>query len=605
MKNFIRVFSLFLTGIFLIIGFVFLLLSIGQYDALKGFLDQLTPDGTLESFTQALHSQVRIPLLFFGGTLFILGGVSATFRNQYKKKLEDTIKWIPTFTQAVWEDAKEFFKMLLPESLEWWEWLLLTLVVLLAIAGRWVLIEKPMGHDEAYTFIAFARYPFRQVISDYHLPNNHIFNSVLIHFLYKVFGNPSAVIVRFPAFFSGILLCISGYFFTRREYGKWEALAFSIALAVLPWLKDQSANGRGYMLMALFTLWMVALAIIVKRSRNRFAWLLLILVTVLNFWTLPVALYPFGIIATWLLVSALIGDISDAYDGLVNYLKYFIGYGVSSGIITFLLHTPIFLIGSGWNSFFNNPFVSSLTWNDFRQSFPIRLAETGKTWSLDLPLPVIIFFVLGIVLFVGFRRNIEKFRVSMLLVTLVVLAGVFIVQKPNPWPRTWTYLLPLVMLWCVMGWFAAIRHFFKEISQQKTTMIASLLIVAILMAFGIQNLSQNLKYFKGEKGQAEVVALWLKDELTEEDFVFTSMSFGPAYWYYFDKYGMPMDTVLQMFERDWKSLYLIVDDRDNDSYQELLVSQKPVTPEECPPEIVESVYEYGHFIVYRCDAPTP
>jgi hypothetical protein len=433
MKNFIRVVSLILTGIFLFFGFVFLLLSIGQYDALQGFLNQLTPDGTLESFTPEFHSQVRIPLLFFGGVLFVLGGVSATFRHQYKQKLEDSFRWIPIFLQAVWEDAKEFTKKLVPERLDWWEWLLLALILLLAIAGRWVLIEKPMGHDEAYTYIAFARFPLKQVISDYHLPNNHIFNSVLIHFLYQLFGNPSPVIVRFPAFISGVLLCVSGYFFTRREYGKWEALVVSIVLAILPWLIDQSVNGRGYMLMALLTLWMTALALIVQRSRNRFAWVLLIAVTILNFWTLPVALYPFGIVSCWLLMSALLGDISDAYDGLLNFLKYFIGFGVSAGLITFLLYTPVFLIGSGWNSFFNNPFVAALTWNDFRQTLPLRLVDTWNYWTMGVPLVLVVFMVFGAILYNIFRRTEVRYRVSLPLVTLVVLTVIFVVQKPNPW----------------------------------------------------------------------------------------------------------------------------------------------------------------------------
>ena len=394
MKTVVRILSLLLTGILLFAGFIFLLFSIGQFETLQGFLNQFAPDGTLESFNPAFHSQFRIPFLFFGAILFIFGGVSATFRTPFKQMVEETIRWLPDFAKAVWEDSKDFFKLLIPEKLSWWEIVLLSIIVLFALFGRWAMINKPMMHDESYTFIAFARHPLRQVISDYHLPNNHIFNSVLIHFMYELIGNPGPVVVRFPAFLAGVLVCFSIFFFVRREYGKWPALVTSTIAAVTPWLVDQSVNGRGYMLMALFTIWMVSLAFIVRRTRNRFAWVLLIIVSVLNLWTLPIALYPFSIVSAWLLLSALIGDIDDAYEGLWNFLKYLIGFGVASGVITFLLYIPIFFIGSGWNSFFNNPFVSALIWNDFTQTLPIRLVDTFEAWTSGVPLFLVILLIL-------------------------------------------------------------------------------------------------------------------------------------------------------------------------------------------------------------------
>ena len=600
MKSFVRVFSLLLTGIMLFIGLVFLLMSIGQYEVLQEFVNQFAPDGNLESFTASLHAQIRIPLLFFGSIFFILGGVSAIFRNQYKQSVEETFQWIPSFLQATWQDAKAFIKIVLPEKLAWWEWAGLILILVLAVAGRWTLIERPMAHDESYTFIAFARREFRYVISDYHLPNNHIFNSVLIHLVYKLFGNFSPAVVRFPAFLSGVLVCTSGYFFTRREYGKWEALSAGVFLAVLPWLKWESVNGRGYMLMALFTIWMLSLAIIVQRTRNRFAWFALILVSALNFWTVPVALYPFAIVVVWLLFSAVIGDIADQYDGLPNFLKYMIGYGVTTGGLTFLLYLPVFLIGSGWNSFFNNPFVSSLSWNDFRQTLPVRLVETWQVWTQDFPLVLTVFLVIGAVLYVVFHRKIVRFRVPVPPVVFLTLSAIFILQKPNPWPRIWTYLLPLAVIWSLMGWFAVIKRVFKAELRQKAVVVLSIILIVSLSVWGCVHIGQNLRYYQGDQGPEEVTTLWLKERLTEEDYLYTSISPGPAIWYYMDLYDMPVDTVLRLGVREWKNLYLLVDTRYDDSYLALF-EQKELTTSDCLPESVELIYEYGPMLVYRCD----
>lgn len=597
--------SLFLTGVFLFVGFLFLLLSLGQYETLQGFLNQFAPDGNLESFTPAFHSQIRIPLLFFGGILFLLGGASVTFRAQYKEMMEETFHWIPLFFQALIEDAKDFIRLLVPEKVHWWEWLLLAVIIILAFAGRWTMIDRPMMHDESYTFIAFAKFPLKQVISDYHLPNNHILNSVLIHFLYEWIGNPGPVVVRLPAMLAGVLTAISGYFFTRREFGKGEAMTAAILIAVLPWHIEQSVNGRGYTMMGLFTLWMVALSLIVQRSRNRFAWILLIIVSALNFWTLPVALYPFTIIAVWLALSALVGDIADEYDGLWNFSKYYFGFGVTTAILVFLLYTPVFFFGSGWNSFFHNPFVSALTWNDFVQTLPIRLAETWRSWTIDLPLLIVVFMAAGEVLYLVFRRRLTQHRISLPLTTLAVLTVIFIIQKPNPWARTWTYLLPMVLIWSTAGWYALLHQVASPKHLQTLIIVMTAVLLIGMTGFGVSHFTQNLAYYQGEKGQEETVTVWLGERVTEEDYVFVSVTFEPAFWFYFDRYQFPEHTILYRTARTWRSTFLVVDDRDNLNYDELLLNQTLVTIADCPESIVDKVYEYGHYTVYQCDASQP
>ena len=157
--------------------------------------------------------------------------------------------------------------------------------------------------------------------------------------------------------------------------------------------------------MAMFTLLMLILAERVRVKKDWFAWVLLIFATVLNFYTLPIALYPFGIIGLWLFLSALWGDIAPEYGGFWRFFRYLVVYGLVSGILVFLLYSPIFLFGSGWDSFFNNPFVESLSWQGFLQTLPIRLGETIHDWQLDIPMWFSIVLGVGVLLSVIFHKQ--------------------------------------------------------------------------------------------------------------------------------------------------------------------------------------------------------
>lgn len=602
MKKIITVLSLLVSVLLLFTGFLLLLLGIGQYEGLRTFLDQFARDGSLESFSIDLHNRLRIPLSLIGSILFVLGGLSVTMRERFKHTLHAFLLWLPVYAKATWEDARVFGKELRLKEIVWWEWLLLIVLVSLAFAGRWVWIDRPMLHDESYTFIAFAQRGLRASMTDYHLPNNHIFNTVLIHYLYRWFGNAGPIIVRLPAFLAGVLLTVSVYLYTRREYGCWQALLACALIAVLPWLKLQSVNGRGYMLMALFTVWMAALSEILRRTCNRFAWLLLVLVSVLNFYTLPVALYPFAILWVWLLFSGILGDIGDEYQNLMVFGKYLLGYGVLTGTMTFFLYLPVFLFGSGWDSFFNNPFVARLSFNDFRQTLPIRLAETWRDWTWEVPLAMVVIVIAGLVLYLLLRRAVKDSRVSLPLVSLLVLAVIFAVQRPNPWSRTWTYLLPLLLIWSAAGLVGLVEVLASSPRVRKSAEMLMGILWLGLMVFGVVHLLQNSEYHQGKMGEVEIITLWLRERISEEDVVLASVDFSTAYWYYFDYYDMPMNTVINLRSRDqWNRFYLLMDRREDSTYQSLFIGT-PFDASICPPSAVEQVHEYGNFTVFVCDS---
>jgi hypothetical protein len=67
----------------------------------------------------------------------------------------------------------------------------------------WLFIMQPFKHDEAYTVTVFANQPLWGALSDYHLPNNHLFHTLLVHLTYSLFGY-SQWAVRLPALLAGI-----------------------------------------------------------------------------------------------------------------------------------------------------------------------------------------------------------------------------------------------------------------------------------------------------------------------------------------------------------------------------------------------------------------
>ena len=56
-------------------------------------------------------------------------------------------------------------------------------------------------------------------------------------------------------------------------------------------------------------------------------------------------------------------------------------------------------------------------------------------------------------------------------------------------------------------------------------------------------------------------------------------------------------------KNDWERAFFLVDDRENESYQDLL-NGTPVVPGEtgdCPVSAVSEFFTYGHYAVMVCD----
>jgi uncharacterized membrane protein len=185
--------------------------------------------------------------------------------------------------------------------------ILLGIITLVGVVLRLYIINNPIGYDEAYTFINFSSKHLKFVLADYHAPNNHILNSLLIWIAYRIFGNYTWI-VRLPAFLAGVLGIPISFIAARRFFTTQQALAAAAVLAIAPNIVEASANGRGYTLIILFSLLLTNFAGILIKEQSRSALIAYAITGALGFYSIPIFLYPMAGISLWVTATYLKSD---------------------------------------------------------------------------------------------------------------------------------------------------------------------------------------------------------------------------------------------------------------------------------------------------------
>jgi hypothetical protein len=120
----------------------------------------------------------------------------------------------------------------------------LLVLVFLGAGIRWLFVSQPMRYDEAYTVVGFAARPLWNAISDYHLPNNHVFHTLLVHGMVQVFGFQEWA-VRLPALLAGVACIPLVYLAGTALYDRPTGLLAAAWVAFSPLLIDASTTPAG------------------------------------------------------------------------------------------------------------------------------------------------------------------------------------------------------------------------------------------------------------------------------------------------------------------------------------------------------------------------
>jgi hypothetical protein len=506
-------------GLFLV-GLVFL-----SYPSLKALLDSFMPDHNLNSLKSWNVGIFKV--LFSAGGLFFLGLAALTaFR-----------RWNLIFRiwKRFWLDTRRSLGLLRLQKGDLGFLAGMLAIIFLAVIFRMEKANSPMGHDEAYTYIAFSRSLF-SAITDYSKPNNHILHSILVYFSTRIFGK-GAWAVRLPAFLAGVLLVPASYWLASRLYDRWTALGTAFLVAWFPPLVAYSNDARGYTMVALFTLLTLALGDHVRKDKNLFFWALISLFSALGLYTVPTMLFPFGVLFVWLFLENQVSG-PGPYRTKREFLRYWLAAGLGAAVLTALFYTPI-LIFTGPQKIFSNDMLVPVPWKDLLVTLSARFAGTWAEWTFRVPTAVLVLFGIGWVLSSVFHCKIAQVRVPLQLAALLWISALLLIQRPNVEARFWSFLMPLVLLWAAAGTFGLLQKVHLKFALSIPLAVP---VFGMLLIYGFWHASwllPQLQVLWASRGKQEDAVLFIQSHLQKDDMIVVSSPDDAPVWYYSDLHGIP------------------------------------------------------------------
>jgi hypothetical protein len=358
----------------------------------------------------------------------------------------------------------------------------LGIIAFIALILRLYIINNPIGYDEAYTFINFSSKSVKFVLADYHAPNNHILNSLMIWVAYRILGDHIWV-VRVPAFIASMLSVPAAYIAARRFFNPALALTASAVAAIASDIVSEAANGRGYPMIILFSLLLANFAGILVKKQDRWALAAYAVTGALGFYSIPIFLYPMAGISLWVAMTYFVNN--EPWKDRWNKLQTFLLACLASGILTFLLYSPVIFFGTGFESLVANKIVKSQTWYEFKSNFAVRAMLTWNSW-ITYAAPLIKQTLIGgFALSLLFYRKVSNQKLPMQ-VSLVLGAGIMLVlQRVAPLERIWSFLEAFYLIFATVGlaWLVFISA--KALTSEQTAMkiVSGLVLLFAIASF--------------------------------------------------------------------------------------------------------------------------
>ena len=317
------------------------------------------------------------------------------------------------------------------------------LITVIALVGRLAVLWQPMRYDESVTWAYFVGRPWSTVVSSYPFPNNHVLFSLLAKLTSSVAPyQPWAL--RLPAFVAGVAIVPLTWAVGRRFASPAVGLLGAAFAAASTSLILYSTNARGYTIVVALFLVLLLLADRLRVASQPVNWVLVALLGALGLYTIPVMLYPLGVVAVWLLTagySARGGERRRLGAGVVLACA-------AAGGLAFLLYLPI-IRTAGLGALSANSFVEPSGWSAFFTAVPRHAVETLLAWTSPLPWWTSPLLVAAAV--AGARRVRQGGRPSLALATLLWCGLLLAVTHRVPFVRVWLFLLPLFHLAVARG----------------------------------------------------------------------------------------------------------------------------------------------------------
>ncbi len=277
--------------------------------------------------------------------ILLLQGISLLLVFRYRLSISNYINNILIEFKNEWKKIVQVCKALRSPQL-----LLLVLITLLIIFTRIYLIDKyPFSGDEAQAYFTFVNNGFLLTTTFYPEPNNHILYD-LFTMLFDPFIKDPMFVMRVPNIFLNLLVLAIGFIYLLGKRNFTTALLFLVIAGLSFSTSIYAIQGRGYMLLSLFTVISIISCIrLTENSKSKLAFVTLIISSILAIYTIPIFLFLFVGFSFYL------GLFFNKKKQFID-LRKVIWYFILTNIGWILLYLPVFLV-SGIDAVFSNEII--------------------------------------------------------------------------------------------------------------------------------------------------------------------------------------------------------------------------------------------------------
>ena len=530
-----------------------------------------------------------------GDSLAAFASCVLMFSSKFQRVLAQLLEWIKAKIKRLPVDWNKFWEEYRPYRSGLWYLLIVLVIMLAGILVRWLFLGFPMRYDESYTVAVFAQRPWRNLVSDYSLPNNHIFHSILVKLSIGLFGSePWAV--RMPALICGILTIPVSYVLARQLYNRTTAVMSAGLVAALPILISYNTNSRGYSLYILCSVIIFSLAAYLLKHNNLVGWILFMAFATVGMYTVPFMVYPIGVACLWLFISALAGEARPAYRSVVHLATYILCAGVCIVLNSLLLYSPVILIGTGWSSLVRNPFVAPLPWADFWSDAGVNLINYFRSVNSDIPIFAQLLIGIGVLSSLIFHYKIGSTKVP-LHVAVILWSAVMMIAMRRIMDRVLLFAVPLWLIWACGGLLAPFEYVKYPWKRLRKLVVAVVLIV--ITFFSYQRVHQYFPGWQNDPGVVEMASEYLSENLKEGDAVAVVFPNDAPCWYYLGQNGVADEFMHWIDTETHERVFVLVNRLYGETVESVLQAQG-LDPEEYQAEAAEMVYEINRIEIYLC-----
>lgn len=396
----------------------------------RAWADRLAFHDTAEFFTPAVHARLGLGLRIAGAALIAAGACAALWRRRLGAALAQGVGSLAEFGRQMVAGLRAGLAGDPCGHL-----LTLAAVLAAALAARLWFINLPLRYDEATTFIEYASRPLAVGISYYSAPNNHLLHTLLVGLATRLFGESEAVI-RLPALLAGWLAVAAAYLVFRLLYHRRAGLMAAAIAAGAPILVAFAVNARGYSLITLIFLLILALLAWLREHPHPAGWAAFAVLAALGLWSVPTMAFALATTTAWWLMSPPPGW------GWGRRLRPLAAGLAGAAGLTALLYAPV-LLATGWRSLANASGVIEpapllhLAWVLERDAWGLAV----RHWPA-----AVAWVAAGLGLWGALGHRAQKGRGAWW--GWAALAGglaVLLSLRSVPYARIWLYLTPLIL----------------------------------------------------------------------------------------------------------------------------------------------------------------